>query len=162
MGTAGYMSPEQVRGRPAGRSSRRYLRLWRDLVRDAGGETPLSPFDLGEDDGRHPERRSAGNLTDCAEHASGVTAGGGHVAWKRTQSSGSSPHLIWLLRWRRCRNRASRQALADAVAGGSPMAAERRFAWGGQARSRSLLRWLSVLYLHPEISFGPLPTNVDA
>ena len=73
--------------REDGRLSRRYLRLWRDPVRDAGGETRLSAIDRGGHNGGDPERRSSRNFTDCAEHASGVAAGGASLSGEEPRAA---------------------------------------------------------------------------
>jgi hypothetical protein len=84
MGTVGYMSPEQVRGK-TGRPSSRHLRLRRDLVRSAVGQTGIPTVHVGGDDDRHPERRPAGDCTDCADHPSGAAAGPAHCLEKNPE-----------------------------------------------------------------------------
>ena len=63
MGTVGYMSPEQVRGK-ACRSALRHFRLRRDSLRDALRQTRLPRRLSRRHDERDPQRGSAGTRRD--------------------------------------------------------------------------------------------------
>jgi len=63
MGTAGYMSPEQVRGQTV--DHRTDIFAFGAILRDAYRQTRLPSVDLSRDDGCHPERRAARDVGMC-------------------------------------------------------------------------------------------------
>jgi serine/threonine protein kinase len=72
LGTAGYMSPEQVRGK-SGRAHR-HLRLRRDSVRDAERAAGVQGRVVGGDDERDPEGGAAGTGDGEAQSVAGAGA----------------------------------------------------------------------------------------
>ena len=88
MGTLGYMSPEQIKGKPAD-GAKRHLRLRRDPLRDVVRQTGL-PRRLGRrDDGRDPQGRPAGSVRHEPEHLAGARTG--RPALHREESRAALP-----------------------------------------------------------------------
>ena len=71
MGTAGYMSPEQVRGHGT-RSALRHFQLWRDSLRDAFGQARVSWGHCRRHDELDPEGRAGGSERNESQRFSGA------------------------------------------------------------------------------------------
>ena len=86
MGTAGYMSPEQV---PGQRTDHRtdIFALGAILYEMLSGETSISEADFSRHDERDSKRRSSGHFAGHGKYSASVAAGGASLPGKESKAA---------------------------------------------------------------------------
>ena len=137
MGTAGYMSPEQVRGKAVDHRTDIFAfgaMLYEMLTGKRAFQRPTSADTMSAILNEDPPGISQIVRTPWACSESSI------AAWRRTPSSAFSLHRIWGLRWKPCRNRASPQRPSSE----QRVRAGRAKCWPGRSVWwQSLRRWPS-------------------